>query len=218
MEKKVSYVDLHRKPYAEVLEFQEQMRSKRINGQIDDLLIFCEHNPVYTVGKQNSDEDWLSSKIEIQKDKIDVVYCNRGGRITYHGPGQLIVYFIMKVTDHASGVRDFVHMLESVSIDMLKSLDLKVARNEKYPGIWINGKKIVAIGLHISQNVSMHGIAINIEPNMSHYKHIIPCGIKEYGVTCLVDEIAKKNISMQEIKTRFKKSFQKIFKCQLLES
>lgn len=192
---------------------QEQLRLQRISGEADDTIIFCQHPPVYTVGKQDCSDDYLSTPEEIARDGIEVVNINRGGRITYHGPGQLVVYFIVKVTNFSPGVKDFVGLLSDICIDMVRSFGFAPSRKEGHPGIWLGDRKIVAIGLNISRGVSMHGVAINCLPDPLHTKHIIPCGIRGFGITSLAEEARTPGISIQAVKEKMLLSIEKGFGC-----
>lgn len=204
--------------YDKAFDFQTRLRQERMDGRRGDTLIFCEHPSVYTVGRQDCSADWLSTDDEIKKDGICIVRCNRGGRITYHGPGQLVVYFILDIKNFSDGIRDFVSKIELVSVDLIAQFNLPSGTDKEYPGVWVGGEKIVAIGLHIEHGFSMHGISINVDPNLSHYRHIVPCGIRGRGVTSLKNELQGSNFSMKEVKQKFITSFEKILGCRVIES
>lgn len=200
--KKISYIDLGLIPYTEAWDIQKKYRTERQEGATGDTILFCEHPPVFTIGKQNCAEDWLSSNAAIKEEGIEVVKTDRGGRITYHGPGQQVVYFIVDIKNYSTGVKDFVAKIENVCLELVNSFGLSASKNNEHPGIWIGPKKIVAIGLHISQDISMHGVAINVFPNMSHYRHIIPCGIKDKGITSMELELNGNHPSLDAVKQR----------------
>jgi len=203
--------DLGTIPYREALALQHDMRAHREKGDIDDTVLLCEHPPVFTLGKQECGSDLLSSRESIEDAGIDIVPVERGGRITYHGPGQLVVYYIVHVQNVSTGVKSFVGQIEEICIETLKRYGLNPSRKEKYPGIWIEDRKIAAIGLHISRGISMHGMALNVDPNMEHYHHIVPCGIQEYGVTSIVKELRRDSISMNDVKKKVVQSIQAEF-------
>jgi lipoate-protein ligase B len=202
----VNFIDIGLKPYNEALAFQKELHARRAAGEIPDTVIFCEHPPVFTVGKRDSSADFLSSMRAIAEEGIEVVKVERGGRITYHGPGQLVVYFIISLSECRLGVKEFVRKIEETCMLALSRFGIDAVRDEEYPGLWAksprsplckredkggNLKKIVAIGLQISKNISMHGAAVNVSPDMAHYRHIIPCGIKERGVTSMKEILGK---------------------------
>jgi lipoate-protein ligase B len=210
MAKKVQFVSLGVRPYREVLAYQEKLRGKRIKGEICDTVIFCEHPPVYTVGKRDCDADWLSDSDTIFRDGIEIVKTDRGGRITYHGPGQLIAYFIFNIAEVGLGVKDFVQRVEEVVLATVSRFGVEAVRDSKYPGLWVNGKKLVAVGFNITKNVSMHGIALNVSPEIGHYRHIVPCGIKGGGVTSLA-ELMPKAPTVGEVSAELQKTITELF-------
>lgn len=217
-ERTIQYVDLGMKPYDYVLKLQVLARDQRINNGADDLVIFCEHEPVYTTGKQDCSNEFLATNEIIKKAGIKVFETDRGGKVTYHGPGQIVVYYILKTDDYSSGVKDFVSRIEDVCMDFCAGYGLLSGRKKEYPGIWIQDKKIAAIGLHISKGVSMHGMSVNIDPDMSHYNYIVPCGIREYGVTSLAGELRRHDITIGESKRRLIISIERVFNCRLKKS
>jgi lipoyl(octanoyl) transferase len=200
--KSFSYMDLGLVSYSHALELQRRLRKERQKGLVGDTILLCEHPAVFTVGKQDCDEDWLSLPAQIESLGFEVIRVDRGGKITYHGPGQLVVYFIVDIKKYSSGVKEFVTKIEGACLNLVSSFGLDATKNEKYPGIWIDDKKIAAIGLHISRGISMHGAAINVHPDMSHYQHIIPCGIKDKKVTSMKIELNEKHPTMEEVKGR----------------
>jgi lipoate-protein ligase B len=181
----VQFLNIGIRPFDEVLKLQQELHLSRVKGEADDAVVFCQHYPVYTVGKQDASSDWLSDFKTIANDGIAIIKTDRGGRITYHGPGQLVAYFIFDIKKLRIGVKKFVEKIEEVCIRALAEFGILANRDKEHPGLWVNGNKIVALGFHVSNNVTMHGISLNVEPEMSHYKHIIPCGIKDRGVTSM---------------------------------
>ena len=181
----VRFIQLGMRPYNEVLALQTKLREERIRGLIRDTVIFCEHPAVFTTGKRDCSDDWLSSAERISADGIEVVRTDRGGRVTYHGPGQLVGYLIFDIKKMGLFVKEFVSKVEGSCMDALKRLGIDASRDKEHPGLWVGGEKIVAIGLNVSQGVSMHGFALNVYPVMGHYRHIVPCGIRGRGVTSM---------------------------------
>lgn len=184
--------DIGLRPYKEVWNLQDDLRQKRQDEKIPNALILCEHNPVFTLGKRDCSGDILSPKEIIKADGIEVVQTNRGGKITYHGPGQPIGYFICTLNDLKLGIKAFVNAIEEMCIRTLRDFDLDAQRSEVNPGVWIGNKKIAAIGLNISHGVTQHGFALNASPNLSHYRHVIACGLKDFGVTSMEKELGCK--------------------------
>lgn len=193
----IKILDLDLIPYIKAWEIQENFRQKRIAEEIPDHLLLVEHPPVFTIGKKDCDEDFCSSKSEIIADGIEIVKTNRGGRITYHGPGQLVGYFICKL--NGLGVKEFVHNIEEVCIKTLSNFDIKSHRDNEHPGVWIGKNKIAAIGLHVTHGVTMHGFALNVNCDLAPYRHIIACGIRDCGVTSMA-ESKNGSVDMRDVK------------------
>lgn len=175
-----------------------------------DTVVLCEHTPVFTVGRRDSSADWISDPGTIAGEGIEVVKTDRGGRITYHGPGQLVVYFIFNINERKLGIKDFVHKVEDVCMASLKRFGIDAARSEGYPGLWVKDGKIVALGFHVANGVTMHGIAVNVDPDMSHFRHIVPCGIRDRGVVSM-RHILGRAPGMNEVIEAFRSEILKVF-------
>lgn len=179
----IECVDLGLISYTEAWGIQEELRARRERGDICDRLLLLEHPPVLTLGKRECEEDIVSSPEAIAADGIGIVKANRGGRITYHGPGQLVGYFIFDVAD--VGVKRFVCLIEELLIQLLSDFGIQSHRDGEHPGVWVGRDKIAAIGLHVSRGITQHGFSLNVDPDLSHYRHIVPCGIRGRGVTSM---------------------------------
>ncbi len=208
--KTIDFQDLGVISYSKALALQESLRERRIANQIPDTILLLEHEPVFTMGKKDCASDLLSSRDEIARDGIEIVKCDRGGRITYHGKGQLVCYFIMDLSELRLGVRDFVRAVEETALLTLGSLGVKGSRDAEHPGIWLGDDKLTAVGLNISRNVSMHGFAMNVSCDLAPYRHVLACGIANRGVTS-VSAVTKKKFEMSLVKELVKKSALKVF-------
>lgn len=152
------------------------------NGLIDEQILFLEHHHIYTMGKNSKEEDFLT------KPNIPIFKSQRGGEITFHGPGQLVVYIMCDLKKRKKDLHLFIDTLEQSIIDVLKEINLKGYRHpENHRGIWVNGKKIAFIGIHVSRWITSHGIALNIDPELDYFNKIIPCGLKDEKITSLKD-------------------------------
>ncbi len=183
-------------------------------------LFVCEHNPVYTLGKSGKQEHLLLSEKELKEKGFEYYKINRGGDITYHGPGQLTVYPILDLDFFYHDIHRYVRNLEECVIQFLKSYNVVGTRIKGFTGVWIDGnpsRKICAIGVHMSRWISMHGFALNIETDLSHFENIVPCGIneKEKTITSLAQEL-NKEIDLAEAKHRLLKSFADCFEVDLI--
>lgn len=205
----IGVLDLGLISCAEAFELQKKLRSLRIQKKAPDLFLLTKHPPVFTLGKRPCEEDFLSDPEIIQNAGIEIFQSNRGGKVTYHGPGQLLGYFIFDIRAYKLNIPTFVKKIEEVLILSLQKLGLKAHRDAEYPGVWVGKKKIAALGLHFDRGVSMHGFALNLNPNLEHYQHIIPCGIPEREVTSLL----KENIEFEdeEVKSLILKNIQNVF-------
>ncbi|MBT7520302.1 MAG: lipoyl(octanoyl) transferase LipB, partial [Candidatus Marinimicrobia bacterium] len=173
--------NIGQKSYKAVWDLQKEMQQQRIKGEIDDTLILVEHDPVYTLGK-NANEDHL---LQSRDESIDVFNIERGGDITFHGPGQLVGYPILDLSNYKKSVSWYMRTLEQVLIDTLIEFKIIAQRNEGLTGVWVGDEKIAALGVRISRWVTMHGFSLNVNPDLSFYDGIIPCGIFDHGVTSM---------------------------------
>jgi len=191
MDRIVKWQNLGCVPYGEALSLQEELRAKRIEGKIDDLLLLLEHPPVFTMGRRDCEDDFISGHEEIEADGIEIVKTGRGGRVTYHGPGQLVGYFICDLNSLRLGVKDFVNAIEEICLRVLTDFHIRASRDEKHPGIWVGKNKIAAIGLNVSHNVTQHGFALNVDCDLDAYRHITPCGIQGRWVTSMEQHLKR---------------------------
>lgn len=186
--------------------------------KLEHNLIFCQHKPVYTLGKSGSLSHLLLNENELKSKGIDFYRTNRGGDITYHGPGQLVAYPIFDLDDFFNDVHKYVRFLEEVIIQSMKVFNIKAIRIDGLTGVWINGergekdRKICAIGIHMSRWVTLHGFALNINTELDYFSGIVPCGISndEKDVTSMEIEL-KKTIDIEEVKLVVKNKFKEVF-------
>ncbi len=202
----VNIMDLGQRPYKEVLSLQKKMQLKRINKEIDDFLILVEHNPVYTLGK-NADTNHLLQGRDLS---VDVFNVERGGDITFHGPGQLVGYPILDLTNYKKSVSWYMRSLEQLTIDVLGEFGIKANRIKGLTGVWVGDEKIAAQGVQLSRWVTMHGFSLNVNPDLSFYDGIIPCGIFDYGVTSL-ERLLGSTQKMRKVKSLVIDKFNQIF-------
>ena len=200
-------LDLGKSHYNDAWELQKRLQSQRISGQIDDQLLLVEHFPVYTLGKNTPKEHLLTK----ESDNISIIQTDRGGDITFHGPGQLVGYPILDLNQYKRSITWYMRELEQLIIDVLKEYDINAGRKKGLTGVWVKGKKIAALGVRISKWVTMHGFSLNINPDLKYYQGIIPCGITEYGVTSMADLLNDDVPNMSEIKYTLVKHFIAIF-------
>lgn len=197
--------------YKRALEIQYQLLEKRQNKEIGDTLILVEHPPVITMGRRAESTNIVGPSPLLKEEGIEIFEANRGGDVTYHGPGQLVGYPIVDIRSFPIGIRDFVGKLEEIFIKLLKNeFNIEAGREEEHTGVWIEGEKIVAIGLAVKRGVTMHGFAFNINTKLEHFRFIIPCGITDKGVTS-IEKLKGTTINFDEAVKLIPKYYSKEF-------
>lgn len=206
--------------YEEAWQLQKEIFNSSIQQKLDNLkpqhhLLVCEHPHVYTLGKSAQSSNLLLSETELKRQSIQVFDIERGGDITYHGPGQLVMYPIFDIEQMEIGVKQFVYNIEQCLINMLSGFGIESERIEGRIGIWIERgtmreRKIAAIGIKCSRHVTMHGLALNVNTDLGLFDQIIPCGIKDKEVSSMEKELGRK-IPMDEIKKNMINEFSTIF-------
>jgi len=210
------YVDLRYKEYSWTLDLQYKLRAARQEGKIPDILILVEHPPVITLGSAADEKHVLVNSAQLTGDGIGLYKTNRGGDVTYHGPGQLVGYPIIDLRDQHRDMHLYLRNIEEMLIRTLEIFHLKGSRKKGYPGVWIGNRKVAAIGIAISRWVTMHGFALNVSTNLKHFSFIVPCGISQFGVTSLVEELSS-DVDMAIVKKEVIKSFSNIFSKEDME-
>ncbi|KJS50542.1 lipoyl(octanoyl) transferase LipB [Desulfosporosinus sp. BICA1-9] len=171
--------------YKAALDLQEKMLLLRQQNEIPDTLILLEHPPVLTLGRRGEYENILFSKEILEAQGVKIYEVNRGGDVTYHGPGQIVGYPIMDLSQLGKDIKEFVYKIEEVFIRLLlNEFEIKATRDKnKYTGVWVGNKKITAIGIAVKRWITMHGFAFNVNTDLTHFDWINPCGITDKGVS-----------------------------------
>ncbi len=197
--------------YRDILLFQERLVNLKIQGKSkSDFLIILEHTPVFTIGKNGDRKNLLVSHEVLAKNNISVFNIQRGGDITYHGPGQIVAYPIFNIKSPRIAIKEFVYLLEEVMIRSAKKLGIHLERNELNRGVWCDNKKIGSVGIAIKKGITYHGIALNINVDITPFSWINPCGLKNIEVSTL-EMISKKHIEVDKVKKILMKEFIDIF-------
>jgi lipoyl(octanoyl) transferase len=205
----LSVLILGKTNFENVWHIQKEIQQRKINKEIEDTLIITEHEPTYTIGKFGNIEHLLISKEELNKINVKLFHIDRGGDITYHGPGQIVGYPILNLIEHKLSLHEYVFNLEEVIIKILNDFGIKGNRLNGYPGVWVFDKKIASIGIKVSKWVTMHGFAINVENDLKYFDYIIPCGIKK-PVTSMKNEL-KYEINKNDVIKKCIHYFSQIF-------
>ena len=185
---KLDIIDLGTKPYAEVLDLQLDLCQKRQTDEIDNTVLIVEHPAVITLGARKSENKLLADEGLIREQGIELVHVGRGGGTTAHNPGQLVFYPIIKLKTLKFDVTSYIRSLEQVGIGLLQSLQVQCDRRKGLPGLWIGPKKIASIGVQLKKWVSFHGMAVNINNDLSIFEHIVPCGLDDAVITSVQKE------------------------------
>lgn len=223
MKQVVSFEDLGQRPYAEVWDYQESLLQANVAlkqqgraAQTRHHLLFVTHPPVYTLGKSGDPQHVLISAEERSARSIEFFHTNRGGDITYHGPGQWVVYPILDLEKFERDIGKYLRSLEEVIIRLLGDYGLSGERSAGETGVWLDptvpgrARKICAIGVRCSRWISMHGLALNVNTELDYFQHIVPCGIPDKQVTSLQKELGRE-ISMEEVRSKLLFHFGKEF-------
>jgi len=225
----ITFKDLGLIDYKKAWDFQEILFNKNVDIKKNNIclplaqqketknyLLFCEHPPVFTLGKSGSENNLLINKETLEKENISYYKINRGGDITFHGPGQIVAYPILDLEKFSLNIREYIHKLEEVIILTLNEYNIKAERLKGATGVWIDTydtnkvRKICSIGVRISRWITMHGFAFNVNTNLKYYDLINPCGFTDKAVTSMEKELGEKQ-NIQEVKNKLRKNFEILF-------
>jgi lipoyl(octanoyl) transferase len=211
MKKEAWILNLETVPYEEAFELQKRLVKMRAQDTINDTLILLEHLPVLTVTRKATLKNILVSPEELEEKGISLCHTNRGGDITYHGPGQLVGYPIMNLKAHGKDLHGYVRNIEEIIIKLLKDYTITAHRDKNNPGVWVGEEKIAAVGIAVKSSwTTMHGFSFNINPDLSHYSLIVPCGISDKGVTSLA-RLLGKTISRKDVCEKLIQHYGEVF-------
>ncbi len=205
---------LGRTAYRPTWELQRKLQKGRIAESLPDLLLLTEHGPTYTIGRSGHAEHLLWDDAERASRGIEFVEVDRGGDITYHGPGQLVGYPIVHLARVGRDVHEYMRRLEQVLIDVLGELGIEGGRRPGLTGVWVGSEKVAALGVRISRWVAMHGFALNVAPDLSHFGGIVPCGIQDGSVTS-IERLLGRAIHLAEVIPTVVRSFESAFGLEL---
>ena len=231
MNKEVEVQYLGVKDYKETWDFQEKLFKETLDLKIKNrreeteiptrnYLLFVEHPHVYTLGKSGDAENLLISEKELEAKNATFYKINRGGDITYHGPGQVVGYPILDLDNFFTDIHKYLRLLEEMVILTLAEYDLKAERSPGETGVWLDvntpfARKICAMGVRASRWVTMHGFALNVNADLGYFDNIIPCGIKGKAVTSLNVELGKKEVNVEEVEEKLLKHFAELFEAEM---
>jgi lipoate-protein ligase B len=190
--KRLVVQDLGRRGYAEVLELQRSLCRRRMEGEItEDVLLLVEHEPVITLGRGTRVPSLPFSRAELERRGIGVFEVERGGDVTFHGPGQLVGYPVLDLREHREDLHWYLRHLEAALMGALAELGIEAGRNPGLTGVWTRGRKIASIGIHVKQWVTYHGFALNVSTDLAYFDLIVPCGIQGVVMTSVSQELGR---------------------------
>lgn len=199
-------------PYTWAFELQKDLLKMRTEDKIEDTFLLLEHKKVITIGNSGNPDNILVPRRYLEEKGFQVEHINRGGDVTYHGPGQLVGYFIFNIHDYGKGVKDFFFLLEEIFVHLMRvSYNIEAHREKEYPGVWVGDEKLTALGCAIKRGISMHGFGYNVNTNLDDFQVITPCGIVGKGVTSL-EKLTGKKQDMAEAKKNLVRAIEEVFK------
>jgi len=211
-ERELWTVSLGRLGYGEALEMQRGIARERISGAIpQDVLLLVEHSPVVTLGRASKERHLVASPEFLQSKGVELFEVERGGDVTFHGPGQLVGYPIIDLKRHRQDLHWYLRKIEETLINTLADYGITGERNTAFTGVWTRGKKIASIGVHAREWVTWHGFALNVATDLSYFDLIIPCGIDGVVMTSIARELGSEEISMQDVHERVTAKFAEVF-------
>ncbi len=202
----IELIRLRNAPYAETWRWQQERAAAVAEGKAPEALVLLEHPPVYTMGRRSDPAHLLAPEAELRARGAEVFWIDRGGDATWHGPGQLVGYPILNLAQRGRDLHAYVYALEEVLIDVAASYGIVARRAAERTGIWVGDAKVAAIGIKVQHWVSYHGFALNVDPDLSWFEQIVPCGLHGYGVTSLARLLGRR-IDFEEVADRVADAF-----------
>jgi len=204
------WLDLGVTPYAPAFVIQEQILQARLAGNLAPTVILQENLPIFTIGRSGNRDNILLSPEDLEQRGIEVLEVNRGGDVTYHGPGQLIVSPLLYLGDIGLNANQYLHRLEDVLIKLLAGYDIHAGKKEGHPGVWYKDAKIAAVGIAVKHGYTFHGFSLNLNLDLEAFKLINPCGVRQMPVTS-IQQVLGTSSSMVQVKTRLKQILEGCF-------
>jgi lipoate-protein ligase B len=203
-------LDLGGIPYIPAFIIQERVFKARFEGRVQTVVILQENPPTITIGRAGSRQNLLTTEDDLNQRGIEVLEVNRGGDITYHGPGQIIASPIFYLGDLDLNANQYLHSLEDVLIDVLESYGIQAGKNADYPGVWVDQAKVGAVGIAVRHGYTFHGLSLNVNLDLSPYELIHPCGIPEMPVTSMA-KVLGRELPLPEVKFRLRQSMSTLY-------
>ncbi|MDN3515893.1 MAG: lipoyl(octanoyl) transferase LipB [Candidatus Brocadia sp.] len=215
MEKKHLFLQLDMVEYGKAWELQKALLEARISGKTEDCLVLLQHPPTFTYGRRYKDDNLITNRDYYEMNGFAVYKTDRGGLATYHGPGQVVGYPIIKMSTYTNDYYHYLRMLEDVMIRTLSDFGVDAERNEGHTGVWVNQAKIGFIGVRIALGYTMHGFSLNVNNDLSPFNHITPCGIQRLNVTSIQKSLSS-IITVKEVYHKLANYYSEVFQVQII--
>jgi len=203
--------------YDEALQLQDKLLQERLAGNVPDVILLLQHYPLLTTGVDEGEQNIIASKHTLANEGIEIFHTDRGGNITYHGPGQLVGYPILKLETKGKDVHQYVRNLEEVIIRTLSDFSIRGHRHPKYPGVWVRQEKVCALGIRIARHwCTKHGFALNVNNDLKYFSYIHPCGITEMGVTSM-SQLLGHDLRIEDVISSTLRHFSQVFNLTIQE-
>ncbi|MCB2153653.1 lipoyl(octanoyl) transferase LipB [bacterium] len=212
-----TFVDLGRMEYQRAWDLQRTLQEEQIAGNREPMLLFVEHPPTITIGRRGESADVVAPTAVLQARGIAVTETDRGGQVTYHGPGQLVAYPLVNLQDIKLGLHEYMRALEEAVIQYLATLDIKAGRVKDRTGVWVGKEKICAMGIRVRRWWTLHGLALNVRTDLNHFGMIVPCGIRDRGVTSLGKLLGDDAPTLEDVKPAMKACLAKELGLELID-
>lgn len=216
-DRSIEHIRLGYQSYLKTLNLQSRLMELKKNGLDDDFLLTVEHPHTYTIGSAGSKENLLVNDDYLKAKGIDLHFSGRGGDITYHGPGQLVIYPILDLNHYYKDLHRYLRDLEEVIVLTLRRFDIDAGRIKGLTGVWVGERKLASIGIRMSKWITMHGSALNVSPDLTLFDNIIPCGIKDKSVSS-ISEILDKPVQIENVIPEYLSAFSEVFGVTLNEN
>jgi lipoate-protein ligase B len=197
-------------PYERALKLQQRLAQARVEGRIGDVLVLLQHPPIFTIGRFRGEKDIAVPQETLAREGIAVFHTDRGGGITYHGPGQLVGYPILNLQENGLSVREYIRKLEATIIKTMLALGVQAHGVAEYSGVWVGEKKVCSIGIHVNHHVTTHGFALNVSNDLRYFEYVRPCGLSGQVMTS-VSELLGHPVGMETIVEKLLPFFSETF-------
>ena len=216
MKRKCFLLRLGLREYEEIHDLQTRMNAARKRNVIPDTVILVEHYSCITIGVQGNNDSIVTSRRLLKEKGIEIYETDRGGSVTYHGPGQIVCYPIIDLSNYGRDVTSYARNLEEIIINTLRTFGITADRKDGYPGVWVDEKrKIAAQGISVNGWITMHGVALNVSPVMEHFSFIIPCGLRGYNVASMKECLGGRTVDKSEVQAEMVRQFSLRFNIEL---